>query len=101
MTETDLRAEFAQVVRGRGSLDRLLTGVRGFVRDLKRQGVAPEQVIITIKQVCGMPLVPVADHADFAPRPDLARSISEVVINASIKEYFSGPVLERMAKPFR
>jgi hypothetical protein len=99
MTDTELRAEFAQVVRGRGSLERLLAGVRAFVRDLKRQGVAPEQVIITIKQVCGMPLVPVVGHADLAPRPDLARSISEVVINASIKEYFSGPVLERMARP--
>lgn len=99
MTDTELRAEFAEVVRGRGSLERLLTGVRAFVRDLKSQGVAPEQVIITIKQVCGMPLVPVVGHTDFPPRPDLARSISEVVINASIKEYFSGPVLERMARP--
>lgn len=98
MTETDLRAAFEQVVRGQGSRDALLDSVRHFVRTLKHEGTSPEQVVVTVKKICGMSLAPFARNAGLTVGADVARSVSESVINAAIKEYFSGPVLERASR---
>lgn len=86
-----VRAAYERVLRGRGTRDVLLDAVCGLVRILKSEGAPPEQVVITVKRLCGMPRVPFAGHADPTAKADVARSISEAVISACIKEYFSPP----------
>ena len=89
-----VRAAYEQTVRADGSKDYLLDVVRDLVRDLKQTGEPPERVLITIKSLCGMPLVPFAGHYARFANPDATRSISETVIGAAIEEYFSRPTLD-------
>lgn len=96
MMERNVRAAFEQVVRGDAAPALVLDAVRGLVRHLKKDGEPPERVLVTVKRLCGMPLVPFAGHAaDPAAASDGVRSLSEAVIGVAIREYFSRPVLER------
>ena len=88
-----VRRAYEQTARGLGGQDYLLNAVRDLVRDLKKSGERPENVVITIKSLCGMPLVPFASHYDRFANPGTTRSISEIVIGVAIEEYFSGPTL--------
>ena len=90
-----VRTAYEQAARGLGGEDHLLRAVRDIVRDLKKDGEPPERVVITIKNLCGIPLVPFAAHHDRFTAPGSTRSISEIVIGAAIEEYFSVPILDR------
>ena len=90
-----VRAAYEQTARGLGGEDYLLRAVRDLVRGLKSDGETPERVVITIKSLCGMPLVPFAAHHDRFANPNRTRSISETVIGVAIQEYFSSPILDR------
>ncbi len=96
--ERNVRVAYERALQARGPQVQLLDAVRDLVRYLKQNGEPPERVIVTIKRLCGMPLVPFAGHAAVMVEPDLTRSISEAVIRVAIKEYFSRPVLDRSAR---
>ena len=95
--ERNVRTAYDRAVRARRAQDQLLDAVRDLVRDLKNDGEPPERVLITIKRLCGMPLVPFAGHYHLFADPEAARSISETVIGVAIEEYFSRPSLDRVA----
>lgn len=90
-----VRTAYEQAARGLGGNDYLLRAVRDLVRELKKDGQPPERVVITIKNLCGIPLVPFAAHHDRFTTPGSTLSISEIVIGAVIEEYFSVPILDR------
>ena len=92
-TARKVRTAYEQTARGLGGKDYLLTAVRDLVRDLKKNGETPERVVITVKSLCGMPLVPFAAHYDRYANPNATRSISEIVIGVAIEEFFSGPIV--------
>jgi hypothetical protein len=51
--EEDFRVAFDRAIEGKASSDELLSVVRAFVREYKRQGRQPESVIVTLKELCG------------------------------------------------
>jgi hypothetical protein len=88
-----VRRAYEQAARGLGGEDYLLNAVRDLVRDLKKNGELPERVVITIKSLCGIPLVAPAAQYDRFAKHGVTRSISEIVIGVAIEEYFTGPSL--------
>jgi hypothetical protein len=87
---------YERAVRGLGGEDYLFQAVRHLVRDLKENGELPEHVVITIKTLCGMPMVPFASRHDRYLELGRTRSISETVVEVAIKEYFSVPARKRV-----
>ena len=62
--EEDVRAAFDRATEDAGSPEALLTAVRILVRDLKKEGRPPENVIVTIKRLCGVSQITVAADTD-------------------------------------
>jgi len=89
--EDDVRSAYARATEGSGSPDELLSAVRILVRDLKREGLPPEKVIITVKEVCGLPLITFAADTDAAADSNPAKQISEMMVRAAIDEYYTKP----------
>jgi len=50
--EDDVRTAFERATEGTGSPEDLIAAVRILVRDLKKEGRPPENVIVTIKRLC-------------------------------------------------
>lgn len=89
--EDDVRSAFERATEGIGSRDELLSAVRILVRDLKREGQPPEKVIVTVKQVCGMPMVTFAADTDSGADRDQSKQISDMMVRAAIDEYYTKP----------
>src|SRR6476620_2999781 len=89
--EDDVRSAFERAIEGIGSRDELLSAVRTLVRDLKREGQPPENVIVTVKQVCGMPMVTFAADTDSGADRDQSKQISDMMVRAAIDEYYTQP----------
>ena len=86
--EVDLRSAFSRATEENVSPDELLSAVRGLVRELKRQGQPPEQVIIAVKQACGMPLITFAADTDAAADSSQPKRVAEMMVRAVIDEYY-------------
>ena len=89
--EDDVRNAFERANDGTGSPDELLSAVRILVRDLKREGSPPEKFIVTVKQVCGLPMITFAGDTDAAADSTQAKQISDMMVRAAIDEYYSAP----------
>ena len=87
--EDDVRSAFERAIEGTGSRDELLSAVRKLVRDLKLEGQPPEKVIVTVKQVCGLPMITVAGDTDSGADRDQAKQISDMMVRAAIDEYYT------------
>ena len=87
--EDDVRDAFERATQA-GSQEELLATVRVFVRELKRNGLPPEKVIIEVKRVCGLPLITFAADTDAAADISPAKQISDMVLRATIDEYYAG-----------
>ncbi len=92
--EDDVRSAFERATEGTGSRDELLSAVRTLVRDLTRGGQPPEKVIVTVKQVCGLPMITFAADTDSGADRDQAKQISDMMVRAAIDEYYMKPVPE-------
>jgi hypothetical protein len=86
--EDDVRAAFARANDGSGTPDELLVAVRDLVRDLRGAGQPPEIVLITIKQLCGLPLAIVAADTDATADVSQTKQISDMMVRAAIDEYY-------------
>lgn len=90
-TEDDLRTAFERAAKGKGSPETLISAVRNVVRDLKREGRPPENVIVTVKQLCGLPLLTFAADTDSGADGTGSGKISDIVFKAAIEEYYATP----------
>jgi hypothetical protein len=86
--EDDVRAAFTRATNGTSQPDELLSAVRTLVRDLKRDELPPERVIVTIKQACGMPLMTIAGDVDAATDGSYVRQIADMMLKTVIDEYY-------------
>jgi len=89
--ENDVRSAFERAVEGIGSRDELLSAVRMLVRDLKREGQPPEKVVVTVKKLCGLPMVTFAADTDSGADRDQSKQISDMMVRAAIDEYYAKP----------
>lgn len=89
--QDDVRTAFERVIEGGGeSPDELLDSVRVLVRALKSEGRPPENVIVTIKDLCGLTHMAVAADTDSSMNYSVSKRISDQVVSAVIDEYYKG-----------
>jgi hypothetical protein len=88
--EADVRTAFERATEGTGSPEELIRAVRILVRDLKKEGRPPENVIVTIKRLCGLSQIAVAADTDSNAVTSVAKRISDMVVRAAIDEYYTG-----------
>ena len=88
--EDDFRTAFDRAIEGTISPAELETAVRVLVRDLKTQGRAPESVIVTVKDLCGLSRLTVASDTDSSLDSSESRKLSDLVVSAAIDEYYTG-----------
>jgi len=88
--EDDVRTAFERATEGTGSLEDLIAAVRILVRDLKKEGRPPENVIVTIKRLCGLSQIAVAADTDSNAVNSVSKRISDMVVRAAIDEYYTG-----------
>jgi hypothetical protein len=86
----DVRAAFDRVIEGTASPEELLSAVRVLVRDLKGEGRPPENVIVTIKELCGRSRMTAAADTDSSTDYSDSRKISDMVVSTVIDEYYTG-----------
>jgi hypothetical protein len=88
--EDDVRTAFDRVIEGAASPEELLTAVRVLVRDLKGEGRPPENVIVTIKDLCGRSRMTAAADTDSSIDFSDSKKISDLVVSTVIDEYYTG-----------
>jgi hypothetical protein len=88
--EDDVHTMFERATEGTGSPEDLLTAVRILVRDLKKAGRPPENVIVTIKRLCGLSQVAVAADTDSNAVTSVSKRLSDMMVRAAIDEYYAG-----------
>jgi hypothetical protein len=88
--EADVRTAFERATGGTGSPEELIRAVRILVRDLKKEGRPPENVIVTIKRLCGLSQIAVAADTDSNAVTSVSKRISDMVVRAAIDEYYTG-----------
>ncbi len=71
-----------------GSFRRIETTARSSGADRK---CPPEKVIVTVKQVCGLPMITFAGDTDAAADSTQAKQISDMMVRAAIDEYYERP----------
>jgi hypothetical protein len=86
--QVDLKSAFSRATEENVPPDELLAAVRRLVRDLKRQGRPPEQVIVAVKQACGLPLITFAGDTDAIADGSQTKRIAEMMVRAAIDEYY-------------
>src|SRR6476659_6858772 len=87
--EDDLRSAFDRAIDGSGTPEELLLAVRVLVSSLKSSGNPPESVLITVKQLCGLPLAAIgAADTDASADASQAKQISDMMVRAAIDEYY-------------
>jgi hypothetical protein len=88
--EEDVSTGFERAIEGTGSPEDLIAAVRILVRDLKREGRPPENVVVTIKRLCGLSQITVAADTDSNAVSSVSKRISDMVVRAAIDEYYTG-----------
>ncbi len=88
--EDEVRASFDRAIKSVEPSDELLVAVRLLVRDLRREGQAPETVIVTLKELCGVSQLTIAADTDSSTDLSAHRKLSDEVIKTAIQEYYSG-----------
>ena len=87
--EDDLRSAFDRAMDGSGTPEELLSAVRVLVSSLKSSGHPPESVLITVKQLCGLPLAAIgAADTDASADASQTKQISDMMVRAAIDEYY-------------
>ncbi|MFL5470032.1 MAG: hypothetical protein ACJ8AE_09570 [Gemmatimonadaceae bacterium] len=89
--ENDFRSTFERTIGGACTHEELLATVRVLVRDLKKQGRAPEKVLVTIKRLCGLPRITLAADTDANADNSPTKQVSDMVLRAAIDEYYDRP----------
>ena len=87
--EDDVRNAYARVNDGVVDPAELLTAVRVLVRNLKSEGRPPENVIVTIKELCGLTHTAVAADTDSSVNDSESKKLSELVVSTVIDEYYA------------
>ena len=87
--EDDVRAAFERATTGSGTPEELMSAVRILVRTLESEGSPPEQVIVTVKRLCGLRTRAVAADTDSNADISLSKRISDMVLRATIDEYYA------------
>jgi len=87
--EDDVRSAYTRVNAGDAEADELLTAVRVLVRNLKSAGRPPENVIVTIKNLCGVTHMTVAADTDSSVDGSDGKKLSDMVVSTTIDEYYS------------
>ena len=90
--EDDVRTAFERATSGSGTPEELMKAVRILVRSLESEGRPPEQVIVTVKRLCGLRTQAVAADTDSNADLSLSKRISDMVLRATIDEYYAGPL---------
>ncbi len=87
--EDDVRTAFERATAGSGTPEELMSAVRILVRSLESEGRPPEQVIVTVKRLCGLRTQAVAADTDSNADLSLSKRISDMVLRATIDEYYA------------
>jgi hypothetical protein len=87
--EDDVRSAYARVNDGSAQPAELLTAVRVLVRNLKSEGRPPENVIVTIKNLCGLTHMTVAADTDSSVDGSASKKLSDIVVSTVIDEYYA------------
>lgn len=93
--EDDVRSAYARVNDGVAQPAELLTAVRILVRDLKSAGRPPENVIVTVKNLCGLTHMTIAADTDSSVDGSERKKLSDAVVTAVIDEYYATSVGRR------
>jgi hypothetical protein len=88
------------VIDGASPPDELLTAVRVLVRNLKSEGLPPESVVVTIKNLCGVTHMTIAADTDSSVDGSYSKKVCDLVVSAAIDEYYTGSPLGRR-RPWR
>jgi hypothetical protein len=87
--EDDVRSAYTRVDEDAAPLDELLTAVRVLVRNLKSEGRPPENVIVTIKNLCGLTRMTAAADTDSSADGSGSKKLSDIVVSTVIDEYYA------------
>jgi hypothetical protein len=87
--EDDVRSAYARANEGAAEPDELLTAVRVLVRNLKSEGRPPENVIVTVKNLCGLSHMTAAADTDSSVNGSDSKKLSDMVVRAVIDEYYA------------
>jgi hypothetical protein len=88
--EDEFCAAFERAIDAGESSDELLMSVRALVRELKAEGRPPENVLVTIKDLCGLTHDANAADTDSTPSFSESKRISDLVVSTVIDEYYNG-----------
>ena len=88
--EDDVSTAFDRATEGSGSPEDLIAAVRILVRHLKKEGRPPENVVVTIKRLCGLSQVAVAADTDSNAVTSVSKRAADMVVRAAIDEYYTG-----------
>ncbi|HMI49177.1 MAG TPA: hypothetical protein VK481_10935 [Gemmatimonadaceae bacterium] len=72
------------------SPEELLTAVRILVRNLKADGRPPENVVVTVKDLCGLSRMTIASDTDSSLDMSDTKKLSDMVVRTAIDEYYTG-----------
>ena len=87
--EDDVRSAYAHANEGTAQRDELLTAVRVLVRNLKSEGRPPENVIVAVKNLCGLSHMTAAADTDSSVDGSDSRKLSDIVVSTVIDEYYT------------
>jgi hypothetical protein len=93
--EDNVRTAFERATESTVSPEDLIAAVRILVRDLKKEGRPPENVVVTLKRLCGLPQATVAADTDSNAVTSVSKRLSDMVVRAAIDEYYTGTRLSR------
>jgi hypothetical protein len=93
--EDDVRSAYARANDGAAQPDELLTAVRVLVRNLKSEGRPPENVIVTVKNLCGLSHMTAAADTDSSGDGSGSKKLSDLVVSAVIDEYYATSSVSR------
>ena len=93
--EDDVQSAYARVSEGAAQPAELLAAVRVLVRKLKGEGRPPENVIVTVKDLCGLSHMTVAADTDSSVDGSDSKKLSDIVVSTVIDEYYATPSLGR------
>ena len=97
--EDNVRTAFEGATESIVSPEDLIAAVRILVRNLKKEGRPPENVVVTIKRLCGLSQITVAADTDSNAVTSVSKRLSDMVVRAAIDEYYTGT--RKSARPWK